>query len=127
MKELNPKHLAAVINQGPFFRHMSIQVTEIGWGISEVVTTIKEEHMNPFGSLHGGVYTSALDTAAYWAADCDLTEERGLVTIDIKVDLLAPILDQQVITKGARIKSGKTIFSSYSDGENRVVIQTYSF
>ena len=39
MKQLNPKHLQAVmqvINRGPFFRHLSMRVTELGAGYSVV-------------------------------------------------------------------------------------------
>jgi uncharacterized protein (TIGR00369 family) len=66
--------------------------------------------MNPFGGLHGGVYASAIDTAAYWSAYCDLPEENGLITIDIKVDFLGPVSDNKIIINGRRIKSGKTIY-----------------
>lgn len=113
MPKLNPEHLKAVIkavNTGPFFKHLSIRVTEIGVGYSVVVMKIGKKHMNPFGGLHGGVYASAIDTAAYWAAYCDLPEENGLVSIDIKVDFLAPVLHGKVTISGQRIKSGKTIY-----------------
>jgi hypothetical protein len=82
--EPNPAHLKAVIsaiNTGPFFKHLSIRVTEIGVGYSVVVMKIGKKHMNPFGGLHGGVYASAIDTAAYWSAYCDLPEQNGLVSI----------------------------------------------
>lgn len=113
MSELNPEHLKSVIdiiNKGPFFMHMSMRVTELGVGYSKVVAEIGKKHMSPFGALHGGVYASVIDTAAYWSAYCDLPEEQGLVTIDIKVDFLAPVLDQVVIVTGKRIKAGKTIY-----------------
>ena len=71
---------------------------------------IRKKHMNPFGGLHGGVYASAIDTAAYWSAYCDLPEENGLVSIDLKVDFLAPVVHGKVIINGQRIKSGKTIY-----------------
>ena len=113
MPELNPEHLKSVIdiiNKGPFFIHMSMRVTELGVGYSKVVAEIGKKHMNPFGALHGGVYASVIDTAAYWSAYCDLPEEQGLVTIDIKVDFLAPVLDQVVIVTGKRVKAGKMIY-----------------
>jgi uncharacterized protein (TIGR00369 family) len=113
MFELNPEHLKSVIkiiNEGPFFRHMSMRVTELGVGYSKVVAEISRKHMNPFGALHGGVYSSVIDTAAYWSAYCDLPEEQGLVSIDLKVDFLAPVIDQTVIVKGKRVKAGKTIY-----------------
>ena len=113
MPELNPEHLKSVIkiiNEGPFFRHMSMQVTELGVGYSKVVAEISKKHMNPFGGLHGGVYSSLIDTAAYWSAYGDLPEEQGLVSIDLKVDFLAPVLDQKVVVNGRRVKAGKTIY-----------------
>lgn len=113
MAELNPEHLKAVIgaiNNGPFFKHMSMKVTELGVGYSVVAIDIGKEHMNPFGGLHGGVYSSAIDTAAYWSAYCEIPEENGLVTIDLKVDFLAPVAEERIIIDGRRIKAGKTIF-----------------
>jgi len=111
--ELNPEHLKSVIdmiNKGPFFMHMSMRVTELGIGYSKVVAEIGKKHMNPFGAIHGGVYASVIDTAAYWSAYCDLPEEQGLVTIDLKVDFLSPVLDQKIIVSGKRVKAGKTIY-----------------
>jgi uncharacterized protein (TIGR00369 family) len=110
---LNPEHLMAVINainDCPFFKHMSMEVVEIGSGYSVVAAEIRRKHMNPFGGLHGGAYASVIDTAAYWSAYCDLPEENGLVSIDLKVDFLAPVIDGRIIIKGQRIKAGKTLY-----------------
>lgn len=112
MPELNPEHLKAVIsaiNKGPFFKHMSMRVTEMGVGYAVVVIEIGREHMNPFGGLHGGAIAAAIDTAAYWSAYCELPEESGLVSIDLNVDFLAPVSGEEIIVNGQRIKSGKTI------------------
>lgn len=113
MPDLNPEHLKSVIeiiNKGPFFRHMSMMVTDLGVGYSKVVAELSRKHMNPFGALHGGVYSSLIDTAAYWSAYCDLPEDQGLVSIDLKVDFLAPVMDQIVFVKGKRVKAGRTIY-----------------
>jgi len=114
LPELNPEHLQAVIsaiNNGPFFKLMSMTVEELGDGYSVVAIEIGKKHMNPFGGLHGGVYSSALDTAAYWSAYCDLPDGNGLISIDLKVDFLAPVSpDHKIIVTGNRIKAGKTIF-----------------
>jgi len=112
MPTLNPEHLKAVINiinNSPFFKHLSMEVIEIGIGYSVVAAEIQKNHMNPFGGLHGGVYASAIDTAAYWSAYCDLPEKNGLVSIDIKVDFIAPVINGKILIKGQSIKAGKTI------------------
>jgi uncharacterized protein (TIGR00369 family) len=112
MNELNPKHVEAVldlINQGPYFRHLSIVIKEVGVGYSLVELTIGNEHRNPFGGLHGGVYASVIDTAAYWAVYGEMDEDAGYITVDMKVDLLSPATSGKIIVKGNRIKMGKTI------------------
>ena len=112
MSELNPKHVQKVIdtiNRGPYFRHLSMPVKDLGKGYSLVELDIGNEHLNPFGGLHGGVYASAIDTAAYWAVYCELDEDVGLISLDLKVDYLAPVNAGRLIVKGRRIKIGKTI------------------
>ncbi len=112
MSKLNPKHVKAVIdmiNQGPYFRHLSMPVKELGNGYSLVELEIGNEHLNPFGGLHGGVYASAIDTAAYWAVYCELDEDVGIISLDLKVDYLAPANTGKLVIKGRSIKIGKTI------------------
>jgi uncharacterized protein (TIGR00369 family) len=110
--KLNPKHIKEVIDlisQSPFFRHLSMPVKELGKGYALVELTIGREHLNPFGGLHGGVYASVIDTAAYWSIYCDLEENAGMISLDLKVDFLAPANAGKLIVKGKRIKMGKTI------------------
>lgn len=127
MQALNPEHIKSVIriiNECPFFKHMSMKVMEIGAGYSLVAATILKNHMNPFGGLHGGVYASAIDTAAYWSAYCDLPEEKGLVTIDIKVDFISPVIGGDILVKGNCIKAGKSIHLTEArmfDGEGKLL------
>jgi len=112
MTSLNPDHVDAVINainQGPFFKHLSMNVKEIGIGYSIVELKVGTDHLNPFGGIHGGAYASVIDTAAYWAAYCEIDERVGLISIDLKIDYLAPINDGIIISKGRSIKIGKSM------------------
>ena len=112
MSELNPKHVEAlinVINRGPYFRHLSMFVKDMGIGYSLVELDIGNEHLNPYGGLHGGVYASAIDTAAYWSVYCELDENAGHITIDLKVDYLAPAASGKLIVRGHRIKIGRSM------------------
>lgn len=109
---LNPDHLRAVlelINQGPYFRLLSMEVREVGKGFARVEVDLETKHLNPFGGIHGGVYSSLIDTAAYWAVYCDVEENAGLISLDLKVDNLAPIRDGKLVVEGKRIKAGRSI------------------
>ena len=112
MKKLNPEHIKAVlelINQGPYFRLLSMRVCELGIGFAIVEIDIENKHLNPFGGIHGGVYSSLIDTAAYWAVYCDVEEKAGLISLDVKVDNLATVKEGGLVVKGKRIKAGKSI------------------
>ena len=112
MKTLNPDHIKAVldlINRGPYFRLLSMKVCEMGKGFAKVEMDIENKHLNPFGGIHGGVYSSLIDTAAYWAVYCDIEENAGLISLDVKVDNLASIKEGHLVVEGKRIKAGKSI------------------
>lgn len=112
MKKLNPEHIKAIlnlINQGPYFRLLSMEVCEMDFGSCRVEVNLDTKHLNPFGGLHGGVYASIIDTAAYWAVYCELEEDVGLISLDLKVDNLATAKDGKLIVEGKRIKVGRNI------------------
>ena len=112
MKTLNPDHIKAVldlINQGPYFRLLSMKVSGMGKGFAKVEMDIENKHLNPFGGVHGGVYSSLIDTATYWAVYCDIEENAGLISLDVKVDNLALVKEGHLVVEGKRIKAGKSI------------------
>jgi len=111
-RKLNPKHVEAVvnlINRGPYFQLLSIVVRDIGPGYSLVEVNMEEKHLNLFGGIHGGVYSSLIDTATYWAVYCELDENVGLISLDLKVDNLAPVKEGKLTVKGRRIKIGRNV------------------
>ena len=109
MAQLNPVHIHAVIraiNRGPYFQLLSMPVTKMGPGFSIVETELSEKHQNLFGAIHGGVYASVIDTAAYWSVYSEIDEDVGMISLDLKVDFLAPINTGKIVVKGNRIKVG---------------------
>ncbi len=112
MKELNQEHIKAIlplINQGPYFKLLSMEVCELRSGFCRVEVTLNKNHLNPFGGVHGGVYASIIDTAAYWAVYCELEENAGLISIDLKVDNLAAVKEGKLVVEGKQIKIGRNI------------------
>jgi len=112
LKRLNPDHIKALldfVNQGPYFRLLSMKVREMGEGFAKVEMDIENKHLNPSGGVHGGVYSSLIDTATFWAVYCDVEEDAGLISLDLKVDNLAPAKEGHLVVQGRRIKAGKSI------------------
>ncbi|MFD9461911.1 PaaI family thioesterase [Streptomyces sp. NPDC060027] len=50
-----------------------------------------EEHYNPIGSVHGGVYATLLDSAAGCAVQSVLPPGTGYTSLDLTVKFLRPI------------------------------------
>jgi len=112
LKKLNPDHIREVlhlINQGPYFRLLSMRVRDVGKGFATVEMNVENKHLNPFGGVHGGVYSSLIDTATYWAVYGDVDEDAGLISLDVSVDHLAPVKEGSLVVEGKRIKAGKRI------------------
>ncbi len=112
MKKINPDHLEAVIaevNRSPYFQLLSMTLNEMGIGFSEVNIEIREKHHHPFQGVHGGVYCSAIDTAAFWAAYCEAEEDTGLITLDVNTNILRSVSNSNLVVKGCCLKMGKTI------------------
>ncbi|MBP9021449.1 MAG: PaaI family thioesterase [Syntrophobacterales bacterium] len=113
MRKVNPEYVRAVIalaNSGSYFRLISMSIRELGRGHCLMEAEIDGgKHLQAFGFVHGGVYSSLIDTAAFWAAICDLDEDMGITTVDLNVNYLAPIQEGKLITRGKLIKLGRTL------------------
>jgi uncharacterized protein (TIGR00369 family) len=70
---------------------------------------VEEKHLQAFGYVHGGVFASIVDTAAFWAVFCKLDENVGITSVDLKLNYLAPVQKGKLIARGRCIKLGKTL------------------
>ena len=112
MRQLNREHIDALIeliNHGPYFELLDMKICELDIGYARVETDMQRKHFNPFGAIHGGVYSSILDTAAYWAIYCELDEQAGYTSIDVTINNLSMINEGKMIVEGKSIKVGSSM------------------
>ena len=112
MQTINPEHIKAfldLINRGPYLELLSVKVCEMDIGYSKVEVELQNKHMNSFGAIHGGVYASLIDTAAYWAVYCQIDENTGYTSIDVCVNNLSTVHEGKIIVEGKSIKVGKSL------------------
>ena len=112
MKQINPEHLRALmemINCRPYFEHIGMKVRELGKGYSRVELDLQQEHINTFGAIHGGVYASILDAAAYWSVYCELDEDVGFTTINLSTNNLSMVSEGRILVEGRSIKVGRSM------------------
>ena len=121
MKTLNPEWLKAAIdniNQCPFFELLSMRLLDLAPGSSELEIDVQTKHLQPFGIVHGGVFSTIVDAAGFWAVYADLDEDLGLTTVEMKLNYLAPVTNGRITARGRRIKTGRTIALAESQIEN---------
>ena len=112
MKEINPdyaREVIAVANQSPYFSLLSMKIVQLEIGRSFLEIEIQEKHLQPFGYVHGGVFSSIIDAATWWAAFPEIDEDMGMTTVDLKLNYLAPSQTGKMLARGQSIKLGRTL------------------
>ena len=80
------------------------------------------------GFLHAGIISAALDSACGYAAFSLMPENAGVLTIEFKVNLLAPGRGERFLFRGSVTKTGRTIivadgqaYAIAADGEAKLI------
>ncbi len=127
MRTLNPQYLKAVarqVNACPFFRLISMEILDLEWGRSRLAVKVRNDHLQPFGMVHGGVFSSLIDAAAFWAVYPCLDEEDGMTTVELKLNYLSPAAGGRLEAEGRTVKKGRTLSlaeASVTDGDARLL------
>lgn len=103
MRKVNPEYakaIMAIANRAPYLKLLGMKICELDYGYCRVETQINDSLNNPFASVHGGVFSSILDTATFWALYCCIGEEDGITTLDLQVNNLAAAVSGKIIAEG---------------------------
>lgn len=78
-------------------------------GIVEIEMPFSEALTQQHGFLHAGVISAALDSACGYAALSIMPENAAVLTIEFKVNVLAPGRGVRFLFRGSVTKPGRTI------------------
>lgn len=93
----------------PISATLDFSLDEVEQGRAVFSLVPGEEHYNPIGSVHGGVYATLLDSAAGCAVQSTLPQGMAYTSLDLSVKFLRPIsLDSgRVRAVGTVVSSGR--------------------
>ena len=91
----------------------SMPVIEAGY--TEIHLPQKAEITQQHGYIHGGVVGMIADAAAGYAASTLTAHETGVLTVEYKLNLLAPAEGQLLIAEGSVIRYGRTLIVTKAD------------
>ncbi|OIQ11816.1 PaaI family thioesterase [Neomoorella thermoacetica] len=101
------KCLSLVLPENPLANLLGLKVVEIGPGRSVVQLKVLPKHLNPWKTLHGGVYAAMADLAMGTAVR---TTGKQAVTLNLQVGYLRPVQPGQVVVcQGMVIHDGDQI------------------
>ncbi|MET7684801.1 PaaI family thioesterase [Streptomyces sp. NPDC005423] len=75
----------------PIGATLNFTLDEVDHGHAVFSLVPGEEHYNPIGSVHGGVYATLLDSAAGCAVQSTLPRGMGYTSLDLTVKFLRPV------------------------------------
>ena len=106
---LNPPNLAEAVTAKGFTRAAGFRVIAVEPGSAEVALSRREDLLQFFGHFHGGVITALADQAAGIAVTSGLPKGRIGVTIEIKVNFLAPADGSELVARAKTLKMSGSI------------------
>ena len=113
MRKPNPEYIERInetVNSCPYFDLLSMKLLDVGIGYSTLEIQLAQKHLQPFGVVHGGVFASIIDAAAFWSVYYGIEDpDVGLTTVDLKLNYLAPAVSGRLIASGHQIKVGRTL------------------
>ena len=121
MRKLNPEWVELtknIVNSSPYFQLKSMVLEELGPGESRVEIAVEHKHLQPFGLVHGGVFSGLVDAAGFWAAFTEIDDGLGMTTAELKLNYLAPSNNGLLIGHGRLIKHGRTLSLAEARVEN---------
>ncbi len=91
------------------------ELTRVSPGTVEIEMPYAAELTQQHGFLHAGVISTALDSACGYAAFSVMPPGAAVLTIEFKVNLLAPGRGERFLFRGSVTKPGRTII--VADGQ----------
>jgi uncharacterized protein (TIGR00369 family) len=106
---LNPPSLAEAVNAKGFSGAAGFRIGVSGPGHAEVSLARRPDLLQFFGHFHGGVITALADQAAGIAVTAGLPKGRIGVTVEIKVNFLAPADGGELVARAKTLKMSGSI------------------
>lgn len=103
------KQLAAIMELPGFPKSAGMRVVAAEPGKVTMALTKRPELCQFFGHFHGGVITALADHAAGACATSSMPDGKIAVTVEIKINFLAPADGEEIIARAETIQAGSSI------------------
>ena len=92
-----------------FMTTLGARLTRIAPGEIEIELPVSGHLSQQHGFVHAGAVSSIADSAAGYAALSLMPEGAGVLTVEFKINLLAPAAGETLLAKGKVVKAGRRL------------------
>jgi len=92
-----------------------MKINEVKNGYARLTMNVEDKHLQFLKTVHGGAIASLADSAAAWATIGSASLKVVPVTVEMKINFLAPVDSGRLTAEARTVHKGKTI--SLSDVE----------
>jgi uncharacterized protein (TIGR00369 family) len=92
-----------------FMRYLGAEVTALGPGECEIQVPYRKEMTQQHGYFHAGVAAAIADSACGYAAYGMMPVTSSVLTVEYKINLVAPAAGEMLVARARVLRSGKTL------------------
>jgi uncharacterized protein (TIGR00369 family) len=98
-----------------FMDHIGAELVAVGPGRCEIRLPYRPELTQQHGYFHGGVVGTLADNAGGYAAFSLLPAGASIVTVEYKLNIVAPGRGEALVARGQVIRAGRTLIVSRAE------------
>ncbi|MTJ80859.1 MAG: PaaI family thioesterase [Telmatospirillum sp.] len=88
---------------------LGIEISHLAPGEIELSMPLIEAYTQQHGFMHAGIVATALDSAGGYAAFSLFPDDAAVLTVEFKINLLAPAKGQRFLFRSKVLKPGRTL------------------
>jgi uncharacterized protein (TIGR00369 family) len=96
-------------------QHLGAELIHVGEGAAEIRVKFRSELSQQHGYFHAGVTGAIADSASGYAAYSLTPAGTNVLTVEYKLNLVAPAHGDQLIARGNVIRAGRTLIICRAD------------
>jgi uncharacterized protein (TIGR00369 family) len=89
--------------------HLGARLERVEPGFVEISLPFRPELSQQHGFFHAGIIATAADSAAGYAAYTLFPADAGVLTVEFKINLMAPADGERAVAAGRVVRAGRSI------------------
>jgi uncharacterized protein (TIGR00369 family) len=112
-----------------FMATIGARLTRVEPGKVDIELAMRDDLVQQHGFLHAGVLASAADSACGYAALSLMPAGAAVLSVEFKINMLAPAAGDRIVARGSVIRAGRTITVCWGEvaaftGDDEKVVAT---